>query len=87
MEDNKNKLTLDFGSSPSLASALAGKQPGDKVTIKVEFSIDEITDSDVRGSIEEVEVHESESDDEVEVEASSPVMLVMSKKDKSEDSY
>jgi len=84
-DSTKNKITLDFSSSPSLASALAGKESGDTVTIKVKFQIDSSNDETVTGSIDEVEVSETREEDQPEIDASSPVMIVMAKADDDED--
>lgn len=77
MENKKNKITIDFGSNPQLAEVFVDKKPGQKVKISVEFSIDEINNESVVGSIKTIVGSKS---GEIKPEYKSPVMILMSSK-------
>lgn len=85
MENQINKVTIDFGNNPELAEVFVEKKPGNKCKLTVEFSIDEINNSQVVGSITSVTGYKGKSD-EIKPSYKSPVMImVSSKKDETRD--
>jgi hypothetical protein len=83
MKDSANKITVDFASNPELAAAFVDKKPGGKCKLTVEFSIDEINNESVVGSITSITGYKAK---DVKPDYKSPVMIMMSSKSDDKDS-
>ena len=58
MTSLKNKLCIDFASNPAWGALFTTSKTGDKVTMKVTFSIDEVDASKLVASLDEVKIPE-----------------------------
>lgn len=82
-----NTLVLDFKDNPDLQSALAGKQPGDRVTLEIEVMVTAVDDEKFEGDVESITTEDAEGEEETaEVDADAPVMAVFVKRKKSKKS-
>ena len=87
----KNKLCIDFASNPEWGSLFVASKPGDKVTMTVEFTIDEVTASELTASLDEVSMPQldggaqpPEGSDDVEppdtsINPKAPVFMTMNR--------
>ncbi len=79
MDNQSNKITVDFASNPELAEVFVDKKPGHKCKLTIEFSIDEIDDESAVGSITSITGY-GKSKGEIKPDYQSPVMIMMSSK-------
>ena len=79
-----NKVFLNWKDNPDLRDALAGKKAGDKCSVELTVTVDEVSEDGLTASIEDASVdgYESEPAPEPAEEApkATPVALVIAKK-------
>ena len=80
--ESTSVIEFDYSSNPALAAIFATKKPGDTGKLEVEFIVQEADDKRATASIKSVcECGEdSEKEDDVEPNESSPVMMVFKNK-------
>lgn len=57
-----NDVRVDYGTSPQLKAQLAGKEPGDEVTVTITFTAKSVSPESIAGVITEIEVEEPENE-------------------------
>lgn len=83
-----NKISISLKDNPDLAATLAGVSAGDTVCLEhVEIIVDEVTEDNVLGSIDEIKEAElkpatKDPEDGDEVDENAPVFQVMADKSK-----
>jgi len=80
MDNQRNVLNMDFSSNADLKSLVSGWTIGEEYSLNLKLQLNEMTPDGAKFSIKEVTSPEAESEEEEPVtpEGSSPVMMVMS---------
>lgn len=77
-----NTFSLDLADNAELKAALAGAEPGDRVTLEVTLMVTEANEQRFEGDIESISVdtmseEDGEASEPVEPDVEAPVMIVL----------
>lgn len=88
MQTLQNSLTLDYENNPELKDYCSTLKVGDKVSLTVEFQVNDLNDKNMVGTIESIEPSgyenpspkEGESEGEIKPTPSAPVLMALGQK-------
>ncbi len=69
MTSLKNKLCIDFASNPDWGALFVTAKAGDKLTLEVDFTIDEVDQSELTASIDAARVPELDRENAPDTES------------------
>ena len=75
----KNTIRLDYASNPDLTEALSRRAIGDKLTLEIDCTLSERTETSILGTITAVTIEDEDGEEKtVEPTGDAPVMAMVS---------
>lgn len=72
-----DSIVINFSKSPELKEYFSGKEAGHKCEFTATFQVSEISDEEVKGTIDDITFYHDDKETEVEPSAEEPAMINM----------